>query len=128
MSEDLLDRALALARIGGRYENWPASGVLTSPHGGHSGREADFVDHGLAFAVAEILNAVNDARLVRSSTLTDEQLRERLFEVGKPSLREWCRVHDVNSAHANEFATGVRGPGADLLTALGVRRAWVSER
>ena len=65
MTEDHLERALSLVRITGRYEKWPASGVLTSPYGVNGGREAEFVDHGLAFAVAEILNAINDGRLVR---------------------------------------------------------------
>lgn len=35
-------------------------------------------------------------------------------------VRGWCTAHKVQASHATEFLKGKRGPGSDLLDALGL--------
>lgn len=65
--EDELSHALEIARIGGRYRFWPGSGQVTTPYDHPMQPAGNFVDWGLARAVAIILNAVIDGKLVVAS-------------------------------------------------------------
>lgn len=67
--ESELGHAIEIARIGGRpYCFHPGSGQITTPYDRPMSPTAEFVDWGLARAVAIILNALNDGLLVAAAS------------------------------------------------------------
>lgn len=63
--ENDLSHALELIRIPRPYKFWPGSGQVTTEYDAPMLPCAEFVDWGLARAVAIILNALNDGQFVR---------------------------------------------------------------
>ena len=62
--------------------------------------------------------------------MTEEQVRKLARKHMKPFAKKrkgstgftaWCRAFNVNKGHASDFMNGKKGPGSDLLGALGLQ-------
>lgn len=64
--------------------------------------------------------------------MTEDQVRQMLRVAAGPyatrknssGINAFCADHGINKGHASEFMNGKRGPGSDLLAALGLERTY----
>jgi hypothetical protein len=49
---------------------------------------------------------------------------KRCIRKGTSGLSAWCNAHGVTKSHASEFLNRKRGPGLDLLNALGLVKGY----